>query len=67
MASVLLGVLLADLAVIANADSCSVMRHANVSSRAEMYVSLSVPMELAPLVGGPAFATLSYSFAMACD
>ncbi len=67
VASVLLGVLLADLVVTENANSCSVVRHANVSSRAEMYVSSLVPMKPAALVGGPAYATLLYSFAMACN
>jgi hypothetical protein len=67
VASVLLGVLLADLVVTANADSLSVVRRANVSSRMEMYVSLSLPMKPALLVGGPAYAALSYSFAMACN
>ncbi len=67
MVSILLGVLLADLVVIANTDSCSVIRCANVSSRAEMYPSLLVPMKLAGLVGGPAYDALLYSFAMACN
>jgi hypothetical protein len=42
VASVLRGVLLADLVVTANANSRSIMRHANVSLRTEMYVSLSL-------------------------
>jgi hypothetical protein len=67
VASVLLGVLLADLVVTANADSRSVVRRANVSLRTKMYVSLSLPMEPVPLVGGLAYAALLYSFAMACD
>ncbi len=67
VASVLLGVLLADLVVTANANSRSIARRANVSSRTVMYVLSSLPMELVPLVGGPAYATLSSSFAMACN
>jgi hypothetical protein len=67
VASILLGVLLADLVVTENANSHSVVRHANVSSRTEMYVSSLLPMEPAPLVGGPACAVLLYSFAMACN
>jgi hypothetical protein len=61
VASVLLGVLSASLVVTANANSRSVVRCANVSSRVEMYVSSSMPMELAALVGGLAYAALSYS------
>jgi hypothetical protein len=67
VASVSLGVLLADLVITANADSRSVERHVNVSLRTEMYVSLSLPMEPALLVDGPAYAALLYSFVMACD
>ncbi len=59
VASILLGVLLADLVVTANANSRSVVRHTNVSLRTEVYVSLLLLMELAPLVGGPAYAMLS--------
>ncbi len=65
--SALLEVLLADLVVTANTNSRSVVRCANVSSRAEMYALLSVLMELAVLVGGPAYAPLSYAFAIACN
>jgi hypothetical protein len=67
VARVLLRVLLAALMATANANSRSVVRHAYVSSRAEMYVSLSVPTEPVALVGGLAYAALSYSFAMACN
>ncbi len=67
VASVLLGVLLADLVVTANANSRSVVRRANVSLRMEMYVLLSLAMKLELLVGGPVYAALLYSFAMACN
>ncbi len=67
VASVLLGVLLAALLVTANADSCSIVRRANVSLRTEMYVSSSLAMEPVLLVGGPAYAALLYSFPMACN
>ncbi len=67
VAIVLLGVLLADLVVTANANSCSVMRRANISSRMEMYVSLSLLMEPVLLVVSSAYAVLWYSFSMACD
>ncbi len=67
VASILIGVLLAALVVTANADSCSVMRHANISLRAGMYVSLLVLMKPELLVGGPAYVALSFSFTMACN
>jgi hypothetical protein len=67
VASVLVRALLADLVVTANADSCSIVRHANVSLRMEMYVSLLLVMEPVMLVGGPAYAVLWYLFAMACN
>ena len=63
----MLGVLSADLVVTANTDSYSVVRRINVSLRTEMYVSLLLPMEPVPLVGGPAYAALLYSFVMACN
>ncbi len=67
--SVSLEVFSADLVVVvtANANSPSIVRRTNVSLRAEMYALLSVPMELAVLVGGPAYAALSYPFAIACN
>ncbi len=65
VASILLGVLLADLVVTANTNSRSIVRHTNISSRTEMYVSLSLLIEPALLVGGPAYAALLSSIAMA--